>query len=94
MQSDLSKVSTDQLIEELTGRGFQRICAGPYCEYQIKRRYSRTTRPEIQCTALIFPACPMKENSSNLDVSRLEKTLVDAMSTVLHHVADDSDSHS
>lgn len=52
---DLKNATADQLIEELIRRGAKKVNAGPYCEYQLKRKYSMRDRAELKCSVLLLP---------------------------------------
>jgi len=54
-RSNIEVISTESLIEELIRRGSKVVQTGPYCEYQLKRRYSDRDRADIQCTAILLP---------------------------------------
>lgn len=52
---DLKNATTDQLIEELIRRGAKKVEAGPYCEYQLKRKYSNRDRSDLECSVILLP---------------------------------------
>ena len=52
---NLESATTEQLIEELIRRGAKKVDAGPYCEYQLKRKYSKRDRAEIECGIILLP---------------------------------------
>ena len=52
---DLKNATTEQLIEELIRRGAKKVEAGPYCEYQLKRKYSKRDRAELECSVILLP---------------------------------------
>lgn len=51
----LKNATTEQLMFELIQRGAKLVNAGPYCEYQIKRKYSNTDRAEYKGNAILLP---------------------------------------
>lgn len=55
MPDAIKEATPEQLIEELVRRGAKRVKAGPYEEYQLKRKYSARDRAEIECEAILLP---------------------------------------